>query len=222
MTSTDSALNEVIMETLNQLTEHRLIPVLGEARSEYAGILVDALHAARLPVLEITQRHPEALQLVRLMSTETDLIIGAGTVLNVTQAWACLEAGARFLVSPGFSSEVVQFGRDHDIPVIPGVATATEIMGVLASGASTMKFFPAGLLGGPAGLRAMSSVFPNARFIPSGGVSLVNLGDYLAIPSVVAVGGTWVFPAEMLNSGDVHGISALLTDARVQAARLVT
>lgn len=222
MISTDSVLNEVTMETLIQLTEYRLIPVLGEARSKYTDLLVDALHASHLPVLEITQRHPEALELVRLMSAEANLIIGAGTVLNVTQAEACLKAGARFLVSPGYSSEVVQFGRDHHIPVIPGVATATEIMGALGSGVSTMKFFPAGLLGGPAGLRAISSVFPNATFIPTGGVSLKNLGDYLAIPNVVAVGGTWVLPSELLDSGDVHGISELLTTARLQAARLVT
>lgn len=100
MTSTDSVLNEVTMTTLNQLTECRLIPVLGEARSEYARTLVDALFEAPLPVLEITQRHPEALELVRQMSAEQDLIIGAGTVLNVAQAGKCLEAGARFLVSP--------------------------------------------------------------------------------------------------------------------------
>lgn len=220
MNSTDSALHDAKMSTLNQIGEYRLIPVLGECRAQYADLLVTALHTANLPLIEITQREPEALELLQMMAAETDLIVGAGTIINVAQAKACFEAGAQFLVSPGVSPDIMRFGREKNLTVIPGIATASDILRALECGVSTLKFFPAGFLGGPAGLRAMSSVFPDVSFIPTGGVTMANLNDYLAIQSVLAVGGTWMFPSELLRSGDTQSISELLAAARAQAARL--
>lgn len=196
-----------------------MIPVIAEPRVQYATSLIAALRDAAFPVIEITQRHPEAISLLERMCAEPDLLVGAGTVIDVAQAQACVNAGARFLVSPGFSTDIARFGKDQNIVIIPGVATASEVMGAVESGSTTVKFFPAGQLGGPAGLRAMSAVFPKVSFIPTGGVTIDNLADYLAIPGVPAAGGTWVFPPDLLRSRNTVAIAELLIAARTHAAR---
>jgi len=211
------------MDVLNDLFARLVvIPVLVVEEVERAEPLADALAAGGLPVAEITFRTAAAAAVIdRLVRRRPDLLVGAGTVLTVESLLAARDAGARFALAPGFSPAVVARAREIGMPFFPGVMTPSEIQGALAAGASVMKFFPAQQAGGPAMLRALAApyAFHGVRFIPTGGVNLENLEAWLAIPAVVAVGGTWIATPQQVAAGDWDGIRTRAASARAASAR---
>ncbi|MEU1181515.1 bifunctional 4-hydroxy-2-oxoglutarate aldolase/2-dehydro-3-deoxy-phosphogluconate aldolase [Streptomyces sp. NPDC005820] len=195
------------------LSGARIMPVLTVPSAASAGPLADALAAGGARCAEVTLRTPGAERALRTMAAHGGLTVGAGTVLTAEQAERAVAAGARFVVSPGFDEDVVAKCRDLDVPVVPGVATATELMRALRAGLGTVKLFPAEPLGGPGMLRALSAPFPQARFVPTGGIGADRLVDYLAEPAVLAVGGTWMATAAHLERGDYAEIGRLTAEA---------
>lgn len=190
-----------------------VIPVLVIEDEAQAVPLGRALVAGGLPVLEVTLRTAAAMACIRRMAREVEgSVVGAGTVTTAAARQAAAEAGARFAVSPGL---IEGEGADGPTPLLPGVATATELMAGFAAGFSRFKLFPANVAGGIDALKAFAGPFPEARFCPTGGVGAANAGDYLAQPNVICVGGSWVAPAEAVRAGDWSRITAL---ARAAAA----
>jgi 2-dehydro-3-deoxyphosphogluconate aldolase/(4S)-4-hydroxy-2-oxoglutarate aldolase len=153
------------------------------------------------------------------MAQDSRLVVGAGTVLTVDQVDIAVKSGAAFIVTPGYSREVVRAGQERGIPVIPGVATPTEIQMALQDGITVVKFFPAEAIGGTRALSAMSAPFPGVRFVPTGGISQDNLEDYLALPSVLAVGGSWMAPARLVSERKWADVSRLAADAVAAVTR---
>ena len=177
-----------------QPTDSRIVPVVVINHAERAPALGEALVAGGLAVAEVTFRTPAAPDAIRRLAANPNLLVGAGTVLTAGQVDQAVDAGARFIVSPGFSAPVVKRALHHELPVFPGAVTPTEIMAALDHGLTTLKFFPANVYGGVAALKALAAPFPQVRFIPTGGVSTSNLADYLQLASVAAVGGSWMVP----------------------------
>lgn len=196
-----------------QRIENRIVPVVVINQANRAESLGEALVAGGIPVAEVTFRTDAAPEAIRRMSANGDLLVGAGTVLSVDQVDQAVDAGATFIVSPGFSPAVVQRAQRHGLPVFPGAVTPTEIMAALDLGLSTLKFFPAYIYGGPAALKALGAPFPQVRFIPTGGVSADNLATYLSLPNVAAVGGSWMVPADVIDAGDMATIQRLCAEA---------
>ena len=176
-----------------------VLPVLTIANSEDAAPLAEALKAGGLRALEITLRTSEALAAIRAVVRIDAVIAGAGTVLGAEGVRQAAEAGARFVVSPGLSDAVAAACRDAAMPYLPGVATATDIMRALDLGLTAMKFFPAEPAGGIAALRALAGPFPTVRFCPTGGLGPDNFTDYLVLPNVVTVGGSWPAPEALIR-----------------------
>jgi 2-dehydro-3-deoxyphosphogluconate aldolase/(4S)-4-hydroxy-2-oxoglutarate aldolase len=168
-----------------------VIPVLILEQEMDWAALAETFVAAGLPVLEVTLRTPVALDAIREMSSVEGAIVGAGTVLNEAQLAQAIDAGSRFIVSPGLTNPLALAARDTEIPLLPGIATAAEIMRGLDLGLDRFKFFPAEASGGIAALKALSAPFANVRFCPTGGVRPDTAADWLALPSVLCVGGTW-------------------------------
>ena len=188
-----------------------VIPVLVIEDLAHAVPLGRALVAGGLPVLEITLRTPVALACIERMAGEIEgAVVGAGTVLTPAQRRAVAQIGARFAVSPGL---IEGEGPEGPIPLLPGVATATELMAGLAASFTRFKLFPANIVGGADALKAFASPFPQARFCPTGGVSAGNAAHYLALPNVVCVGGSWVAPADAVRAGDWGRITTLAREA---------
>lgn len=173
-----------------------VIPVLVlEGDADWAE-LAQTFVAAGLPVLEVTLRTPAACEAIRRMRSVAGAIVGAGTVLNEQQLGEALEAGSQFIVSPGLTETLAQAAMRTGIPYLPGVATAGEIMKGLDLGFERFKFFPAEAAGGMGALKALSAPFPNVRFCPTGGIRPDYAADWLALPSVLCVGGTWLYPGD--------------------------
>src|SRR5450756_3191309 len=149
----------------------------------------------------------------RAMAARGDILVGAGTVLTPAQVDQAVAAGARFVVSPGLSRAVVERCQEHGVLALPGAVTATEVMAALELGLTTVKFFPAGTSGGAAAIRALAAPFGDVRFVPTGGVGPKNLAEYLAVPAVAAVGGSWMVPRDRVKAGDFAGIQQLTADA---------
>ena len=191
----------------------RVLPVLTVRRVSTAAPLADALAAGGARCAEVTFRTPEAEQVLKEMAAHGGLAVGAGTVLTPEQAERAVAAGARFVVSPGFDEEVVAKCRELGVPVVPGIATATELMRALKAGLDTVKFFPAEPLGGLRMPRALAAPFPGVRFVPTGGIDASHLAAYLAHPAVLAVGGSWMATADHLERGDYDEIRRLTADA---------
>lgn len=194
----------------------RIVPVVVINDSTRAPDLVDALSDGGIRCAEITLRTPAGLDAIRAASSHPDMVIGAGTVLTVTQVDAAADAGARFLVSPGVDDAVIARAVAHGIPIVPGVATATEVQRAVGHGIHHLKLFPAGLLGGLNAIHAFAGPFPQVRFMPSGGVTLDNARDYLADTTVFAISGSWMVPSAAVDKGDFEAIrklSALTTEA---------
>jgi 2-dehydro-3-deoxyphosphogluconate aldolase / (4S)-4-hydroxy-2-oxoglutarate aldolase len=206
----------------DQLLRHRVLPVVVIHELAQAVPLAQALGAGGLPVAEVTFRTPAAAGAIRLLSTETDLLVGAGTVIRPEQVDAAVEAGARFVVTPGFSSAVVRRCAELEVPLIPGVATATEVIAALDHGLSVLKLFPAEAVGGIAALKALAGPFPEVRFVPTGGVTAANLAAYLAVANVAAVGGSWMVARELIAAGDFGTIERLTAEAVALAAEAKT
>jgi 2-dehydro-3-deoxyphosphogluconate aldolase / (4S)-4-hydroxy-2-oxoglutarate aldolase len=192
-----------------------VIPVLVIDDLEQAVPLGRALVAGGLPVLEITLRTPVAFQCIERMVGEIEgAVIGAGTVLTPSMRQAVADVGSRFAVSPGL---IEGAGPEGPTPLLPGVATATELIAGLAAGFTAFKLFPANVVGGVEALKAFASPFAQARFCPTGGVNAANAGDYLALPNVVCVGGSWVAPPDAVRAGDWGWITELARTARALA-----
>jgi 2-dehydro-3-deoxyphosphogluconate aldolase/(4S)-4-hydroxy-2-oxoglutarate aldolase len=209
------------MTVLARLGDLGIVPVVEVPSLDRAVPLGRALLAARLPCAEITFRTAVAADAIRaLRDACPDLLVGAGTILTVDQADAAVAAGASFLVAPGFNPRVVDHARGRDVPMVPGVCTPSEIEGALASHVEFMKFFPAEVAGGVAFLKAIAAVYPTVRFVPTGGIGPSNLADYLALPNVLACGGSWMVKKDLIASGDFAAIERLATEA-VRLARSV-
>lgn len=196
----------------------RLLPVIVVDDPDDARGLGEAILAGGLDVAEVTLRTPNALEALRAMAEVPGLCVGAGTVIRPAQVDEAVDAGARFLVSPGFAPAVVRRAWSHAVPILPGVATPSEVIVTLDLGVETMKIFPASVLGGPAMVSALASAFPSVRFVPTGGIGAEDVADYLALPSVLAVGGSWMVPADLVRRRAWTEITGLVRDA-VQAAR---
>ncbi|WP_327666604.1 bifunctional 4-hydroxy-2-oxoglutarate aldolase/2-dehydro-3-deoxy-phosphogluconate aldolase [Streptomyces sp. NBC_00485] len=191
----------------------RLLPVLTVPSTATAGPLADALAAGGARCAEVTFRTPGAERVLKTMAAHGGLAVGAGTVLTPEQAERAVAAGARFVVSPGFDEDVVARCRELGVPVVPGIATATELMRALKAGLDTVKLFPAESLGGLRALRALAAPFPGVRFVPTGGIDASRMAGYLAEPAVLAVGGSWMAPVAHLDKGDYAEIRRLTADA---------
>ncbi|MDX3638556.1 bifunctional 4-hydroxy-2-oxoglutarate aldolase/2-dehydro-3-deoxy-phosphogluconate aldolase [Streptomyces sp. MB09-02B] len=196
----------------------RVLPVLTVPSASMAAPLADALAAGGARCAEVTFRTPDAEQVVKAMAAHGELTVGAGTVLTAEQAERAVQAGARFVVSPGFDAEVVGKCRELGVPVVPGIATATELMRALRAGLDTVKLFPAEPLGGVSMLRALAAPFPQARFVPTGGIRPADVPGYLSHAAVVAVGGTWMATAEHLERGDYPEVRRLTAEAVARSA----
>lgn len=193
-----------------------VIPVLTIARAAEAVALARALVAGGLPVLEVTLRTPEALAAIAAIAREVpEAVVGAGTVTRPDDVAAALAAGARYLVTPGTPAVLAAALVAAPVPAVPGCATVSEALTLTGLGFRLLKFFPAAASGGVAWLKAVGAPLPQARFCPTGGIDARNAADYLALPNVPAVGGSWVVPREAVAAGDFARITAL---ARAAAA----
>lgn len=209
------------MSVLDELALRRIVPVVVLDDAASAGPLAEALVSGGLPVAEVTLRTAAALDAIAAMAARNDLLVGAGTVLTAAQVDQAVDAGARFVVSPGTSRAVVERARERGVAVLPGAVTATEIQAALDLGIDTVKFFPAGTSGGTAAIKALAAPFGGVRFVPTGGISAANLDEYLSIPSVVAVGGSWMVPQAAIREGDFDAVRRLTAEAVAALAERV-
>jgi 2-dehydro-3-deoxyphosphogluconate aldolase/(4S)-4-hydroxy-2-oxoglutarate aldolase len=201
------------MDVLSALSAARLVPVVVLDDAADADPLAGALVAGGLPIAEVTFRTAAAQDSIRAMVARGDILVGAGTVLTVAQVDQAVAAGAVFVVSPGLSRAVVERCQEHGVLALPGAVTATEVQAALELGLTTVKFFPAGTCGGAPAIAALAAPFGGVRFVPTGGVGPKNLSEYLAIPAVAAVGGSWMVPRDRVQAGDFAGITQLTADA---------
>jgi 2-dehydro-3-deoxyphosphogluconate aldolase/(4S)-4-hydroxy-2-oxoglutarate aldolase len=200
-----------LFETLGRIG---LIPVVRIDDPADAGRLAEALMVGGLPCAEITFRTAGAAEaLRRIADGYPDLMLGAGTVLQPDQAQQAVDAGARFIVSPGFTRPVVEWCQRAGVPVIPGVATPTEVLMAMEYGLSTLKVFPAEALGGVSLLEAMAAPFAGVKFVPTGGISAANLVSYIELPVVLAVGGSWMVAPKLLTSDRFDEVTRLSREA---------
>lgn len=198
---------------LDSLLAKRVIPVVTLSDADCAEDVARALARGGLPIAEITFRSDAAERAIATMSSQTDVRVGAGTVVSAELVERAVAAGATFIITPGFSAPVVERCLEVGIPVIPGVSGATDIMSALAYGLTVVKLFPADVLGGPQMVKALSGPFPTVRFVPTGGVTATSAGDYLSIESVAAVGGSWITPPKAIASRQFEEVERLAADA---------
>ncbi|MGW1495677.1 bifunctional 4-hydroxy-2-oxoglutarate aldolase/2-dehydro-3-deoxy-phosphogluconate aldolase [Streptomyces sp. NPDC002402] len=191
-----------------------VIPVLVVEDAADAVPLARALVAGGLPAIEVTLRTPAALDAIRAITCEVpDAIVGAGTVVSPDGVDAAVTAGARFLVSPGWTDRLLDAMQQSGVPFLPGVSTTSEVVALLERGLSELKFFPAEAAGGTAYLKSLAGPLPQARFCPTGGISLTSAPSYLALPNVGCVGGTWMLPADALAARDWARVETLAREA---------
>lgn len=190
-----------------------VVPVLVVRDIAHAVPLARALVAGGLPALEVTLRTPCALEAIRAMAGVPGGVVGAGTLLTPADVAAAKAAGARFGVSPGATDALLRACEEHGLPLLPGAATATEVMALLERGYTVQKFFPAEAVGGAPALKSLSGPLPQVRFCPTGGVNLSNAPGYLKLPNVLCVGGSWVAPDALVAAGDWAGIEQLAREA---------
>lgn len=199
---------------LDRLKNAPVVPLVAPEDAESGIRTAQALVEGGLTVVEVVLRTPAAIDCMGDIARGVpDAIIGAGTVLTVEQAEAVIEAGAQFIVCPGLHEPIVRLAQEAGLPVLPGISTATEAQNGWNMGLRTMKFFPASLAGGVPMLKALGSVFKGVQFMPTGGVSAANLADYLALPSVLACGGSWLTPKAAIEAGNYGEVSRLAAEA---------
>jgi len=203
---------------LAEVARQRIVPVVVIDDVSAASPLAEALADAGLGCAEITLRTSIAIEVIARFAETGRLVVGAGTVLDPQQASAAIDAGARFVVSPGFDSEVVHWCQQFGVPVVPGTATPSDIQQAWRAGVTAVKFFPAETLGGVAALAAMSAPFPGMTFVPTGGITPANVTAYLQHPAVLAVGGSWMAPRQLIAAGDWGRIGQLAAEAAELAA----
>lgn len=196
------------------LTTGPVVPVIVVNKLEHAVPMAKALVAGGVRVLEVTLRTPVAMEALRLMIKEVpDAIVGAGTVINTQQLQEVTEAGAQFVISPGITEPLLKAAVEGPVPLIPGISTVSELMTGMDYGLREFKFFPAEANGGVKALQAIGGPFPQVRFCPTGGISPANYRDYLALKSVLCIGGSWLVPNDALESGDWDRITRLAREA---------
>ncbi len=190
-----------------------VIPVIIINEVSQARPLAEALVAGGLPVLEVTLRTAHALQAIEEMAKVPGAVVGSGTVRTPLQMGHSVDAGCQFMVSPGASPRLLEAADEHKIPLLPGIGTPTEAMTASEHGYSFLKFFPAEALGGVKVLKAYASPLPDITFCPTGGIDMAKAPEYLALPNVICVGGSWVMPADAIASGDWKRIEQLAREA---------
>ena len=206
-------------DTLNLASHGPVIPVIVLQRVQDAVPLAEALLAGGVKVLEVTMRTPVALQCIEAIAKALpEAVVGAGTIRSAADAQAALDAGSRFAVSPGYTAEVGAACRRIGLPLLPGVATASEVMAAQADGLSFLKFFPAMQAGGIPMLKALGGPFPDVVFCPTGGISLETAPQFLALPNVKVCGGSWLTPADAVAAGDWARITRLAREAQALRA----
>lgn len=204
------------MNILERLGELGVVPVVKMEDSGQAADLAESLLKGGLPCVEITFRTLAAEESIRkIVAVQPDMLVGAGTVLSVSQATRAVEAGARFIVSPGFDDMVVGWCLAQRVPVVPGIATPTEALMAMDRGLDVLKFFPAEALGGIPMLEAMSAALPGVKFIPTGGINAVNMGTWLKLPFIHAVAGSWMVAPKLLSERAFGMVSRLAAEAMV-------
>ena len=195
--------------------QRSIIPVVVLERVDDAVPLAHALLEGGIMSMEITLRTEAGLKAIAAVATAVpQMLVGVGTVMNPAQMQAAADAGARFQMSPGFIESLADYAQQHQIPWIPAVATSSDVMRAVAAGFHHLKFFPAERLGGPEMLKQLAAVFREVRFCPTGGVSLANMAGYLALPSVFAIGGSWLAPQALMAAGDWHGITRIARESQ--------
>ncbi len=209
------------MDITELLTRNPVVPLVQADDPAVAVQTSRALAAGGLQVAEVVLRTDRALDCLKAVAEEVpEVIAGAGTVLSAVQATAALDNGAKFIVSPGLDDGVVAVAQDRGVPVYPGTVTPSEVQRAFNLGLDTVKFFPASIAGGIPALKALASVFRSMKFMPTGGVSPDNLADYLALPAVLACGGSWLTPEDGIAAGNYEAITSLAAEA-VAIARKV-
>lgn len=192
---------DLMNRVFESLRDCRIVPVVKLPDAACAEPLGRALLAAQLPCIEVTFRSDAAEASIRALAGLPGMLVGAGTIRSLEQARAAKRAGAHFLVSPGLREDVVRYALDEGLPVSPGVCTPSEIEAALDLGARVLKFFPAESFGGIGTLKALSAVYPDVPFMPTGGINAENLGQYLALDNVLACGGSWLAETKLLADG---------------------
>ena len=207
-------LNTANAELAAVLKSAPIVPLVQSNDPDEAVKISEALLKGGLKVLEVVLRTDEAFECLEKIAQEfPDVQVGAGTVLSADHAKRTLECGAKFIVSPGLTDGVVEIALSNDVPVLPGIATASELQKAWNMGLRTVKLFPASLAGGPNMIKALSSVFRDVSFMPTGGVKPANLSDYLSIPAVIACGGTWLTPKDQIAAGNFSAVTELAEQA---------
>lgn len=203
-----------------QVAAKKIIPVVKLDRVSDAKPLGEALCKGGLPVAEITFRTEAAEESIRIMRKEyPDMMVGAGTVLNVEQARRALDAGATFLVAPGFCRSVVEFAIDNHLPVFPGTCTPSEVMAAMEYNLPVVKFFPAVQYGGLGTIKALAAPFPSLKFMPTGGINASNVLEFLAFDKIIACGGSWMVKDSLINEGNFEEIARLTAEAVTLVSR---
>ena len=198
-----------------------VVPVLVIKKLEHAVPLAKALIAGGINILEVTLRTPVALEAIELIAKELpDAMIGAGTVTNAEQLQQVTDAGAKFAISPGMTAELLAAGQAGSIALIPGISSTSDLMRARDAGYTHLKFFPAEAVGGVKAIKSIAGPFPDMVFCPTGGISLSNYHDYLALPNIHCVGGSWLAPDALMDAGDWDAITQLAKEA-VEGAKVV-
>ena len=201
-------------KTLQDLCSYGVIPVVVINKTEDAKPLAKALCEGGLKCAEVTFRTDAAQEAIRIMSQEyPDMMVGAGTVLTIDQVDRAVSAGAKFIVSPGFDPEIVDYCIDKDIPVVPGCMTPSEVAQGVKRGLEVLKFFPAQQAGGVAMIKAMAAPYTSVMFMPTGGINADNLEQYLSFKKIAACGGSWMVKADLIDSGNFEKITELTKEA---------
>jgi len=198
-----------------------VVPVLVIKKLEHAVPLAKALIAGGINILEVTLRTPVALEAIELIAKELpDAMIGAGTVTNAEQLQQVTDVGAKFAISPGMTAELLAAGQAGSIALIPGISSTSDLMRARDAGYTHLKFFPAEAVGGVKAIKSIAGPFPDMVFCPTGGISLSNYHDYLALPNIHCVGGSWLAPDALMDAGDWDAITQLAKEA-VEGAKVV-
>lgn len=202
------------MNIYEEIGKLKIVPVVALDDEKDAVALADALIAGGLPVAEITFRTAAAEDSIKAISqARPDMLVGAGTITTLDQAKRAIAAGAKFLVTPGFSDEITAYAVEQGMPIFPGVCTPTEIMMTVKYNLPVVKFFPAGQYGGLATIKALNGPFPSLKFMPTGGVSASNLKEYLAYPNIIACGGSWMVKKDLISAGRFDEIERMTAQA---------
>lgn len=207
------------MTIYEQIARLKIVPVVVLDDEKDALPLADSLIAGGLPVAEITFRTAAAEGSIRAIAqSRPEMLVGAGTITAMDQAVRAIDAGAKFLVTPGFSDEITAYAVAENIPIFPGICTPTEIMMTLKYNLPVVKFFPAQQFGGLATIKALNGPFPTLKFMPTGGVSPSNVKEYLSYPNVIACGGSWMVKKDLIAAGRFEELQSLAAEAVALAA----